>query len=109
MRLQFRDELGPIIGKGKLGSSGIRTARSRTRHVHENDWQTSLAKSSTQLGGSADDLADRLYGRNADNSFLQVNDDQCGNVVEFRERHDLPFGWLTALVSPQNSRSTLCS
>ena len=73
--LQFRNKLGPIGRKRKLGPSGIRAARSRAGHIDENHRQTSLAESARKLGRSIDDLADRMHGRQTDNAFLQVNHD----------------------------------
>ncbi len=91
VRLQFRNQLGPIGRKRKLGESGISAARSSTRHVDENDWQTALAESARQLGNSANDLTGRMHCRHTDNASLQINHDQGSSGVEFRERHLFSF------------------
>jgi hypothetical protein len=89
--LQFRNQFGPIGWKREVGYSSVSAARSSAGYVDENDGQTSLAENARELGSAADDLAGRVYGRQTNNAFLQVNHDQGSDGIEFCERHGFSF------------------
>ncbi len=88
---EFGNKLGPIGWEGEVARAEIGATRSGGGDVNENDRQTAFAEGSGELDGPVDDLRGCVYEGQADDAFLEVDDNEGRCGIELRERHGVPF------------------
>jgi hypothetical protein len=94
--VKLGDKLAPIGWQWQLRQSSIGAAWSPARNIHENDRLVLLSERVRETGCPGDNVARRMCQRRTDDSFLQINHNQSGVLVEL---HDSLA--ITALVSWQ--------
>ena len=90
-RVEFGDEIGPAGRKSCHPARLFRSARRARIHVDEHDRQAVTAERRGEHGGASHHVPHGMDGRQRNDTFLQIDDDERGFRVDDGNGHARGF------------------